>query len=50
VVILSSSDAKRDRIAALTLGADRYIRKPSNLEDFLSVGGTLKEMLSEDEK
>jgi two-component system, chemotaxis family, response regulator Rcp1 len=50
VVILSSSDAKSDRMAALKLGADRYIRKPSSLEEFLSVGGTLKDMLSEDEK
>ena len=37
-------------MAALKLGADRYIRKPANLEEFLRVGGTLKEMLSEDEK
>ena len=35
-------------MAALKLGADRYIKKPSNLEEFLSVGGTLKEMLSEE--
>jgi chemotaxis family two-component system response regulator Rcp1 len=50
VVILSSSDAKSDRIEALNLGANRYIQKPSNLEEFLRVGGTLKDMLSEEEK
>ena len=50
VVILSSSDAKSDRIAALNLGANRYIKKPSDLEEFLRVGGTLKDMLSEEEK
>lgn len=50
VVILSSSDANSDRMAALTLGANRYIKKPLDLEEFLKVGGALKDMLSEEEK
>lgn len=45
VVILSSSDADSDKSAALQLGADRYVRKPSLLEDFLRVGGILKEII-----
>lgn len=45
VVILSSSDAQQDRSDAARLGADRYIRKPSNLEEFLSLGAVFKETL-----
>jgi DNA-binding response OmpR family regulator len=50
VVILSSSEAHRDKMAALTLGANRYISKPYDLEEFLKIGSTLKDMLSEGEK
>jgi DNA-binding response OmpR family regulator len=45
VVILSSSDARQDRADVAHLGADRYIRKPSDLEEFLSLGAVFKEML-----
>lgn len=45
VAILSSSDALADRQKAERLGASRYIRKPSNLRDFMSIGGQLKQML-----
>jgi DNA-binding response OmpR family regulator len=45
VVILSSSDAQQDRADVAHLGADRYIRKPSDLEEFLSLGAVFKEML-----
>jgi DNA-binding response OmpR family regulator len=45
VVILSSSDALRDRTEALELGASRYIRKPLRLEEFLGLGAIFKEML-----
>lgn len=47
VVILTSSDSPRDRLAATGLGATQYIRKPSSLEDFLAIGGTLKRLLSD---
>ena len=47
VVILSSSDAPEDRRAALSLGANLYIRKPSNLEEFLKVGATFKSLLND---
>ena len=46
VVILSSSDWLKDRLDAAALGADRYIRKPSNLEEFMKIGAVLKELLS----
>lgn len=45
IAILSSSDAKQDRLDAMAFGADRYIRKPLRLEEFLKLGGIFKEML-----
>ncbi len=45
VVILTSSDSPRDRLIANELGATRYLRKPSNLEAFLSLGAVFKELL-----
>ena len=46
VVILTSSDSPRDRLAASELGADCYIRKPSNLDEFLEIGKTLQGLLT----
>jgi DNA-binding response OmpR family regulator len=45
VVILSSSDAVQDKADAARLGASRYFRKPSQLEDFLGLGATFKEII-----
>ena len=45
VVILSSSDAQEDRADAARLGTTRYIRKPSQLEDFLRLGAIFKEII-----
>jgi CheY-like chemotaxis protein len=45
VVILSSSDAQEDRADAAWLGATRYIRMPSQLEDFLRLGAIFKEII-----
>lgn len=45
VAILTSSDSPQDRIEAFALGASRYIRKPSDLEEFMQVGAVLKELL-----
>jgi two-component system response regulator len=46
VVVFSSSDAARDRAEASRLGANQYIRKPSNLDEFSAVGAILKRLLS----
>lgn len=45
VVVLTSSDSPRDRILAKELGAADFLRKPSNLEQFLSLGAVFKEVL-----
>jgi CheY-like chemotaxis protein len=47
VVVLTSSDSPRDRILADQLGATRYIRKPSNLDEFLSLGAIFKDLLGQ---
>lgn len=46
VAILTSSDSPQDRLEAFSLGANRYIRKPSDLEEFMQVGAVLKELLA----
>lgn len=46
VVILTSSDSPKDRIAASALGADCYIRKPSSLDEFMAIGKTFQTLLS----
>jgi CheY-like chemotaxis protein len=47
VVVLTSSDSQRDRQLAIQLGAVRFLRKPSELEQFLSLGAVFKELLEE---
>ena len=45
VVVLTSSDSPRDRLVASQFGATHYLRKPSNLEAFLSLGAVFKDLL-----
>jgi len=45
VVVLTSSDSQRDRDLAIRLGAVRFLRKPSELEQFLNLGAVFKEIL-----
>jgi CheY-like chemotaxis protein len=47
VVVLTSSDSPRDRAMATQLGATRYVRKPSNLEQFLELGAIFKQLLNQ---
>lgn len=47
VVVLTSSDSPRDRLAADRLGVTRFLRKPSNLEQFLSLGAIFKALLEQ---
>jgi two-component system, chemotaxis family, response regulator Rcp1 len=45
VIVLTSSDSQRDRQMAIDLGAVRFLRKPSGLEQFLNLGAVFKEIL-----
>ena len=47
VVVLTSSDSPRDRLVANQFGAARYLRKPSNLEEFLRLGAVFKGLLEQ---
>ncbi len=46
VVILTSSDSPKDRVAASAFGADCYIRKPSRLDEFMAIGETLQILIN----
>jgi CheY-like chemotaxis protein len=46
VVVLTSSDSPHDRKLASELGAACFLRKPSNLEQFLDLGSIFEELLS----
>lgn len=45
VVVVSSSDAPRDRDAVTALGIRRFITKPMELNEFLEIGNTVKRLL-----
>jgi CheY-like chemotaxis protein len=49
VVVLTSSDSPSDRLQATALGATRYLRKPSSLDEFLALGTIFKELLGQSE-
>jgi two-component system, chemotaxis family, response regulator Rcp1 len=44
VVVITSSDSPRDRQKAADLGADEYFRKPTNLEEFMSLGKLVRRL------
>jgi chemotaxis family two-component system response regulator Rcp1 len=46
VVILSSSDSPEDRADTTALGATRYFRKATMLDEFLEIGAIAKELTS----
>lgn len=46
VVVLTSSDSPKDLLDVMRSGANRYIRKPSSLDDFMAIGAALKDMLT----
>jgi chemotaxis family two-component system response regulator Rcp1 len=45
VAILTSSDSPLDRRETARLGASIYIKKPPTLDEFMEVGGTIRELL-----
>jgi len=47
VIVLTSSDSPSDRMNALRMGATRFIRKPTGLDDFLAIGATIKQLVQD---
>ena len=45
VLILTSSDTSEERAEATRLGANHYLRKPTRLDDFISLGAIFKGMI-----
>ena len=45
VIVVTSSDAPRDRERAALLGAARYFRKPSDIDEFMQLGAVIKEVV-----
>jgi two-component system, chemotaxis family, response regulator Rcp1 len=43
VIILTSSDSPADRDRALSLGANVYFRKPTDLNSFMKLGGVVEQ-------
>ncbi len=45
VIIVTSSDSAGDRQTAEKIGATHYFRKPSSLEEFMKLGGIVKDVV-----
>lgn len=45
VVVITSSDSPKDRARVAELGADRYFRKPLDLDEFLTLGSVVEDVL-----
>lgn len=45
VVVLTSSDSRRDKDEVAALGASLYLQKPSLLEEFIKLGSVFKQVL-----
>lgn len=46
VIVVTSSDAPRDRESTAALGAARYFRKPADIDEFMRLGEVIKEVLN----
>ena len=47
VIVVTSSDTRKDRERMASLGVARYFRKPSDLEEFMHLGSVVGEVLGE---
>jgi DNA-binding response OmpR family regulator len=45
VVVVTSSDSPRDKAEMSRLGATRYFRKPSRLDEFMRLGPLVRELV-----
>ncbi|MBV9224418.1 MAG: response regulator [Acidobacteriaceae bacterium] len=46
IVVVSSSASPKDRETAARLGASSYFQKPSDYEEFMRLGGVVRQLLS----
>jgi DNA-binding response OmpR family regulator len=46
VVILTSSSEERDRLEATLLGANLFIQKPANYDDFIQVAKKIDDLMA----
>lgn len=46
VVVLTSSDSQKDKDEVAKHGSARYIRKPTQLEEFLKLGAVFQDLLT----
>ena len=46
VVVITSSDAPKDRERVSALGADRYFKKPTDFDSFLQLGAIVLEVVT----
>jgi two-component system, chemotaxis family, response regulator Rcp1 len=47
VIVVTSSDAPKDRQRVKALGANAYFRKPSDLTEFMALGALVKEVVQQ---
>jgi CheY-like chemotaxis protein len=45
VIVVSSSDAPRDRARMYELGVSHYFRKPSELDEFMKLGAVVRDIV-----
>lgn len=45
VIVISSSDSPSDRASAAMLGAARFFPKPADLDEFMKIGGIVRDVL-----
>lgn len=46
VIVVTSSDSPKDRERMAQLGIDYYFRKPTDLDEFMRLGGIVRQVLS----
>ena len=47
VIVVTSSDAQKDRAGMADLGVAHYFRKPSDLEDFMTLGEIVRQVVGQ---
>lgn len=50
VIVISSSQALKDRLWAAEAGVSHYFRKPSDLEEFMKLGGIVGDLVASERK